>query len=317
MTQPCMPRSAALTLIAGGMLAAIRPAAAQTGTVNVRFGAMSIDAFGEAYYGLDRGIYADNGISPQITTLPNGSTILQAVLGGDLDVGMANIVQVAAAVARGIPIQMIAPASLYSVKDSYPQLAVAKASPIKSAKDLDGGTVAVSTLNDFNQLGVQAWLDHNGVVPTRVHFVELKFSEMGPALQRGTVQAAIITEPSMNAAILADEVRKFADVYSAVAPEFATIVWFATKNWLQKNPDTAKKLVNGIYATARWANSHKPETAEILVRVAKMDPATVAKMTRAYYATSNDRKYVQAPLDLAARYGLLSRPVTAAEFSAP
>jgi len=100
-----------------------------------------------------------------------------------------------------------------------------------------------------------------------VHFIELKFPEMGPALQRGTVQAATIAEPALSSAIHLNEARAFADVYEVIAPEFANIVWFTSKSWLQKNPDTAKRLVSGIYATARWSNDHQPQSADILAKV--------------------------------------------------
>ncbi len=312
-----MPRSAAVALIAGAMLTAARPAGAQGAPAPVRIGTMSLDPFGETYFGVDQGIYRTNGIDAQLSTLPNGSTIVQSVLGGDLDVGLANIVTVAAAVAKGIPLLMIAPAALYSAKHSYSRLCVAKNSPLKTAKDLEGGIIAVSTLNDFNQLGVAAWLEHNGVAPAKVHFVELKFPEMGAALQRGTVQAATIAEPTLSTAIASGQARLFADVYEVIAPEFANIVWFTSKAWLQKNPETAKRLINGIYATAKWSNEHQPQSAAILAKAAQMDPAITATMTRAYYATSNNPKYVQAPLDFALRYGLISRPVTTAEFLAP
>src|ERR1019366_5044650 len=119
-------------------------------------------------------------------------------------------------------------------------LGVAKNSPFKSAQDLVGATIAVSTLNDFNQLGVAAWLEHNGVAPAKVKFVELRFPEMGAALQRGTVAAATISEPALSSALFANQTRIFADVYSVIAPEFANIIWFSTKPWLEKNPDTAK-----------------------------------------------------------------------------
>jgi NitT/TauT family transport system substrate-binding protein len=314
---PNVNRSAALALVAGGVLAATRPAAAQTPPAAVRIGTMSLDPFGETYFGVDQGIYRSNGIDAQLSTLPNGSTIVQSVLGGDLDVGLANIVTVAAAVAKGIPLLMIAPAALYSAKHSYSRLCVAKNSPLKSAKDLEGGIIAVSTLNDFNQLGVAAWLEHNGVAPSKVHFVELKFPEMGAALQRGTVQAATIAEPTLSTAIASGQARLFADVYEVIAPEFANIVWFTSKAWLQKNPETAKRLISGIYETAKWSNDHQSQSAAILAKAAQMDPAITATMTRAYYATSNNPKYVQAPLDFALRYGLISRPVTTAEFLAP
>ena len=305
-------------MLAGGAAAVgLRPAAAQSDLTVVRIGTNPIDPFGTSYYGVERGFFRQAGVDAQLTTLPNGSTITQAVLGGDLDVGIANIVQVANAVAHGLPVLMIAPAALYSTKHSYSQLCVARNSPFTSARDLDGATIAVSTLNDFNQLGVSAWLEHNGVPPARVKFVELKFPEMGPALARGTVGAATIAEPALSAAIQAGDARSFASPYTAIAPEFTAIVWFASKAWLQKNPDVAKRFVAAIYTTAKWANAHPAESAPILARVAKLDPALVANMTRAFYATSNDPKLVQAPLDFAFKYGLLPRAVTAAEFIAP
>jgi NitT/TauT family transport system substrate-binding protein len=313
---PALTRAAAMTLIGGGLLSAARPATAQTSSAIVRIGAISIDAFGEAYYGTDTGIFLENGINPQVSSLSNGATIIASVLGGDLDVGMGNTVQVAAAVAHDLPLQMLAPASLYSVKDAASSLMVAKDSPFKSAKDLAGQTIAVSTLKDFSQLGAEAWLERNKVPPDSVRFVELKFGEMGAALARGTVQAAIIAEPAKSDAIRAGQIRPFGDIYLAIAPEFATIVWFATKPWIQKNPDVARKLVNGIFATARWANSHTRESGDILAKASKMDPALVAGMLRLYFATTNDKKFVTAPLDLAARYGMLARPVTVTEFLA-
>jgi NitT/TauT family transport system substrate-binding protein len=309
-------RNAALALVAGSMLAAGRTAEAQAELPIVRIGTNSNDALGEAYYGAESGIFRSNGINAQVTTTPNGSTTTQAVVAGDLDAGLANIVTVAAGVAHGIPLQMIAPAALYSSKHAYSALCVAKTATFTSAKDLIGMTCAVSTLNDFNQLGIQAWLEKNGVPATKVKYVELKFPEMGAALARGTVAAATIAEPSLTAALNTGQVRLFADVYSAIAPEFANIIWFSTKPWLQKNPDTAKRLVAGIYATARWANSHLSESAEIIARVGKIDVATVTGMRRAFFATAPDPKYVQAPLDFSFRYGLIPRAVTTAEFIA-
>jgi len=311
-----MRRSTALTLVAGGVLAAARPAGAQAAPVAVRMGATAIDACGEAYYGIDNGMFLNAGINAQVTTLNNGASIIQAVIGGDLDVGMANPVQIGAAIAKGIPLRMIAPASLYSLKDADPNLMVAKDSPIKTPKDLAGATIAISTLGDFNQLSLLGWLDANKVPRDSVRYVELKFGEMGAALQRGTVQAAILTEPAKSDAMQAGQIRVLADTYIAIAPEFATIVWFTTKNWLDKNPDVAKKLVSTIFAIGTWANGHHQESGAILAKAAKLDPAVVATMLRRIYATKNDRKYSEATLALAARQGMMQRPVPYEEYAA-
>ena len=305
-----MSRSAAMTLIAGGLVAAAHPAQAQTSPATVRMGTIPIEPSAEAYYGAENGIFASNGIAPAVQTLNNGATIVQAVIGGDLDVGEVNPFQLAVAIARGITLQMIAPACIYTKKVANPNVVVAKTSPIRSPKDLAGATIGVGSLGDFNQLSLWAWLDANGVARTSIKYIELPFSEIGAALQRGTIQAGFIVEPAKTDAMRAGQIRDFADTYIALAPELATTVWFTSKSWLQKNPETAKRLVTAIYATARWANTHGPQAAEIIARVTKVDPAIVAAQLRRLFATRNERAYVDATLRLAAKYGMLQRPVT-------
>ena len=315
-TAPVLSRTAALTLVAGGVLAMARPAAAQSALPTVKIGAQAIDATGEAFYGADAGIYAANGINPQVTLLSNGATVLNGVISGDLDVGESNPMTIAVAMARGIPIQVLAPAVLYSRKDANANLVVAKDAPFKRPKDLIGKTFGVGSLNDFNHISLLAWLDVNGISRDQVKFVELPFGQVGGALQRGLVQASFITEPVKTDAVKAGQIRDFADTYLAVAPELAVVVWFATKAWLQKNPETAKKFVTGIYATAKWANTHYAESGLMLAKAAKMDPDVVARMKRLYYATSNERRYLEPILNVAAKYGALPRPVPFEEFCA-
>jgi NitT/TauT family transport system substrate-binding protein len=310
-------RTAALSFIAGAAFAAAtRPVLAQTAPPVVKIGAQAIDAAGEAFYGADAGIFVANGITPAVTLLSNGATILNAVLGGDLDVGEANPMTVAAAIARGLPLQMIAPAVLYSRRDANANLVIAKDSPFKTPKDLIGATFGVGSLGDFNHISLLAWLDINGVSRDSVKFVEIPFGQVGGALQRGLVQASFITEPFKSDAVKAGQIRDFGDTYLAVGPEIAVVVWFSTKAWLQKNADTAKKLVAGIYATAKWANTHTADSAPMLAKASKIDPAAVAQMKRLYFATSFERRYVEPILTVAAKYGALQRPVSLEEYSA-
>lgn len=159
-----------------------------------------------------------------------------------------------------------------------------------------------------------AYLDANGVPPKSVKFVEIPFTEVGEALRRGTVQAAFITEPFESAQIRAGLIRQFGDPYLSVGPEIAVVAWFSTKEWLQKNPDVAKKLVTGIYASSKWSNTHPAETAAILAKVSKQDPAVIAAATRYYFATELARRYFDPILKVALKYDALQRPVSYEEF---
>lgn len=312
-----MSRIEVLSLAAAGIAACVRPALGQTTGTAVRMGSMAIDASAGPYYGDDAGIWAQNGIAAQITLSATGNAIMQGVIAGDIDLGLSNPLNLAIAVARNIPIAMIAPAVVYSKSDANANLVVAKDGPIKTPRDLIGATFGVGALGDFSQLSLLAWLDKNNIPRDGVKFVELKLPETGAALAKNIIQAGLLTEPFKADAIHAGLVREFGDTVLAIAPELSPTVWFASKAWLQKNPDVVKRVVRGIYATAQYANTHQRETAATLARVSKIDPTVVASMKRLYFATSNERRYVEPILILAAKYNMIVRPLTFEEFCPP
>ena len=301
----------------GALCAAGVPPSARAADAVVRMGSMAIDASAQPYYGADAGIWAQNGISAQITLSQTGNAIMQGVMAGELDVGLSNPLNLAIAIARNVPLAMIAPAVVYSQRDANPNLVVAKDGPIKTPRDLIGATFGVGALGDFSQLSLLAWLDKNNIPRDGVKFIELKLGETGAALAKNVIQAGLLTEPFKADAVRAGQVREFGDTVLAIAPELAPTVWFASKPWLQNNPELAKRLVKGIYASAQFANTHQRETGESLVRVSKMDPSVVANMKRLIFATSNERRYVEPILILAAKYGMVQRPLTFEEYCPP
>jgi NitT/TauT family transport system substrate-binding protein len=279
-------------------------------------GGQTIEPSAEPYYGDQAGIFVANGITARVSTLGNGDAMVQAVAGGDLDAGLANPLQLAIAMTRNIPVQAIAVACIYSQAVADKNLVVAKNSPINVPKDLIGSTIGIGALGDFSQLSLWAWLEANGVPRTSVKFVELPVPEIGAALGRNQIQGGFLVEPYKSEAVKAGLVRDFADTFAAIAPEVATVMWFASTPWLQKNPDTAKRLVTSIYDIGGWANAHHAQAAEILATVTKIDLAALNRLQRRLFAEHFDPKYVANILALAARFGVLQKPLSVREFVA-
>jgi NitT/TauT family transport system substrate-binding protein len=299
---------------AGAALLSASPVFAQSAPATVRMGTMPNDPEGEPFYGIDAGTWQANGINADVTYFTTGANMITAALAGNIDVGIANPMSLAIAIARDIPLQGFAPGVLISKRDTYPNLIVAKDSAIKDPKDLAGGTIGVSEIGSFNYYSVLAWLDGYGVAVKSVKFVELPFTEVAAALQRGIIQASFISEPFTSRLVAAGQIRLFGDTYIAVAPELSVAIWFTTRAWVKNNPDTAKKLANGIYATAKYCNTHYAETGATLIKVAKLDPATFGSVKRIYFATQPDKKYIDPILQLANKYGAVKRPVSYEEF---
>jgi len=162
----------------------------------LRVAATANDTFAEAYYAQDMGFFKKAGLNVDLQTFANGASVTTAVGGNAADVGISNPVGLAGAFSHNAPFVLIAGGGMYSSKAPTTVMCVAKDSPLKTAKEFEGKTIAVSGLKDLTQLGAVAWLAQSGADTSKMQFVEIPFAEMGPALVRGTIAAAVISEPS-------------------------------------------------------------------------------------------------------------------------
>jgi NitT/TauT family transport system substrate-binding protein len=299
--------TAALTLAARGV------ACAQS-TQRLRIGATANDSFAEAYYAQDLGYFARAGIDADITTFANGAQVSTGVAAGALDIGISSVITLANATIRGLPFVYVAAGGMYTSTAPTIVLCVANDSPITTAAQLAGKTVAVSGIKDITHLAVVAWLRANGSDPASVSIIEMPFSQVSAALKRGTIAAGIISEPSLAAAL--DSVRILAKPFDAIGKRLMIGGWFATADWYRKNAVLARAFAGVVYETARWANANHDASAVILQKYAKIDDATVRRMVRVTYADTLAVDMIDPTLDLAARVHFTERRVTATEMIA-
>jgi len=306
-----MFRSQALGVMAAGVAFFPRTAWAQNAPVKLRVGSVPADTYAEGYYALDLGLFDKAGLSVEIVPFTNGAAMAAAAAGGSIDVGVGDATELANGVSRGVPFVLIGGGGLYSTAAPTTTLCVAKSSPLVKAADLEGQTVAVVSLVSLMSSGVKSWLTQNGADVTKVKFIELPFPQMPPALTRGTVAAACLSEPIMSDATGADA-KIFGKPYDAIAKQFLISDWFTTRDWLAKNPDAAKRFVGAIYDAARWANGHHDDSAAILSKYTKIDVDRIRRMNRCVYATDLQPAMVQPVLDTAFKYKALETATSAA-----
>jgi NitT/TauT family transport system substrate-binding protein len=242
----------------------------------------------------------------------NGSAITAAVVGGSLDVGFSNMLSLATAHERGVPITVIAAASIYLSSAPTSVLMVPPDSTLRSAHDLNGKTVAVNGLKNITQLAVEACMDMNGGDSKSARVVEVAFPDLPAALRARRVDAALVAEPSIVAA-RAEGARIFAKAYDGVASEFLIGAWFASQSWAKTNADLVKRIAQAMREASTWANKNDAATAAILARSTKISPQTLRAMTRARYAERLDTALITPTIDAAARYGILRSAFPAQE----
>jgi NitT/TauT family transport system substrate-binding protein len=298
-----------------GVAAASRPVRAQT-LQNLRVGATANDTYAQAYFAQDAGFFTRAGLAVELQTLNNGAAVSAAIAAGALDVGVSTPVQIANAVSRGVPFAFVAAGALETPKVPVGMVCVAKNAPLRGAKDLEGKAVAVNALKTLSEVALDLWLAQNGADVAKVHPIETVFSEMGPSLERGSIAAAVISEPALSIALATGNVRSLADPYAAIAPQFLISGWFATRDFVAKSPELVKKFQTAIAEAGRWANDHHNDSAVILSKYAKMDVAVIRAMGRCPFADQLRAADIQPQLDVAAKFGIIPKPMSASELIA-
>ena len=284
------------------------PVAAQN-AVAIHITTIPTDTGMEAYYARELGFFTANGVDATVDALPGGSAITAGVVSGSIDIGFANLLPVAQANARGIPLVIVFPGGIHLAARPDGALMVPKDSSIRTARDLNGKTIGIPSLQNMTQLAPMAWIDQNGGDSKSVHWVEIGLPLLGQALDAHRVDAIIATEPYLTADLTTD--RILADPFNAIASRFVTNCWFASKAWADAHPDAIARFVRSIHAAAVWANTHPRQTDPIIAKYTKTPEDVVARTPPLPYSESVVSKDLQPLLDSAAKYGMLARPIAA------
>ncbi len=180
----------------------------------------------------------------------------QAYLAGELDGGTAPGLNVIFSRAQGVDIKMVAGVNqevlskewfntTYMVKDD---------GPIKTVKDLKGGTVAVVGIKTATDLWARAGVLNAGLVPDKdVKFVPITFPAIGTAVRTGKVSMGTFVEPFYSAEMAKGGLRPLFTAAETLGYDHELLdLWFGEK-FLKAQPDVVRAfLADYIAATKHY-----------------------------------------------------------------
>jgi ABC-type nitrate/sulfonate/bicarbonate transport system substrate-binding protein len=179
----------------------------------------------------------------------------QAFLAGEIDAGTAPGLAVIFARAQGLDMKIVASVSLeaagsqwfsttYMVKDD---------GPIKSAKDLKGGTIAIVGIKTATDLWARAGLINAGLVPDRdTKVVPMGFPAIGDAVRTGKVSAGTFVEPFYSAEVAKGGLRKLFTATEAVGYDHELLdIWFGEK-FLKAHPQAVRAFLADYVAVTKY-----------------------------------------------------------------
>lgn len=174
------------------------PAAPSGDLVTLRTGYIRQNIiYAPLYVAIERGYFAEEGINIELTPIQSGNEAVVQLAAGNFDVslggagaGLFNAAQ------RGVKFTIMAPLHSERPPVASPLVVSSKrAGEFTSIADLKGKKVAVNGRGVGTEYWLYQALAKGGLTMNDIEFVAMPFPEMPAALENGSLDAAILTEP--------------------------------------------------------------------------------------------------------------------------
>ena len=262
------------------------------------------------YLGKEKGFFDKHNIDLTLKQAEGGAAIVPAVMSQEYQFGFSNVISLLLANSQGLPVKVVSNGVNSTGEDGkdFAGLYVKSDSPITSAKQLEGKTVAANTLQNIVDTSVRASVRKAGGDPTKVKFTALPFPDQPAALESGQVDAVFVVEPFQQA-VLANGAKLIASSYVDTAPNLCVALYFTSQQMEAENPDLVKRFTQAMEESLSYADSHPDETRQIIGTYTKIDKSTIDKATLPKYPAKINRDSIKTMADLAKEDGLLTDDV--------
>lgn len=206
------------------------------------------------------------GLKVTLEEFPGSSKGLEALLGGSIDV-LSGYHEQTLQLGKDAPKVR---SFLVMMRSHMVVLAVAPSASdrIGSMGELKGATVGVTSLGSATQLLLNHLLVKAGMKPEDVRPVAISTGARAlAAMERGVVEAGVISDYTLRhlnkrfgrVKVLAD--TRTEDLQRLVygSPSYPSTVLMAKQEWLEANPEKARRLVKAIGRTRQWVMSRTAE----------------------------------------------------------
>jgi NitT/TauT family transport system substrate-binding protein len=195
-----------------------------------------------------------------------GSTNLQALAGGDVQIMGSAFVETIGGRAAGMDIKNfwgicnLMPFQLYSQPD------------FKSMKDAKGKRFAISRFGSLTDYLTRATLQHFKVDPKEVTILQIGSTPARyAALTAKAVDASIVWFPVTEIA-KSQGYNKLLDL-KEVFPEWPYETFAARESWLKKEREQATRFLRAYQKGVKYTHENKTDSVKIMQKYVKMDPA--------------------------------------------
>jgi NitT/TauT family transport system substrate-binding protein len=273
----------------------------------LKVGVIPIADVAPLYVGMEQGFFKQEKLTIKPSLAEGGAAIVTGTVSGSFDIGFSNTTSLIIAQTKKIPLQIIAQGVLGAQKPVPKQAwdaVLVKDPQIKTAKDLEGKTIAVNTLQNVGPLTINRALEKHGADYKKVKYTEIPFPEANQALQSGRVDAAWVVEPFV-AQGKGQGSRPIFYPFEETAPGLTVATYFATKEYIEKNPDVVDRFTRAINKSLEYTQKHPEAVRKVVLDYTEIPAAAAKSMNLPQWRADLNRPTIETTAELAKKYGFI------------
>ncbi len=218
--------------------------------------------YGPFYVANQLDLFKKSGVKVSMQMFQDPALIPPAVTGGTVDGGLITYDQVISSVAKGSTMKVVMPIDYSNGGD-----AIVATMDIKSVKDLKGQKVAFNPLSPSDFLLSYA-LQTNGLSEKDIKPINMSPEGVPAALASGSLKVGVTYEPSVSEVVAMGEGKKYHVIYSSKdAPGMITDVLVFKGEYIKKNPEVVKALIQGYIDGLEYMKKNPAEAAKLIGKV--------------------------------------------------
>jgi len=236
-----------------GLAACGGPTPSPSAPVTLNVGLLPVVDVAPIYLGDQQGFFKEQKLTLNLKLAQGGAAIIPAVVSGDYQFGMSNVISEILAQQKGLKLKLVAQGTGAGSDLSSDPWAILTTNPaITQCKDLENRTIAVNTLKNIGEVSIKAYCDTGGVDVSKIKLIEMSLPTMLPSLQRGQIDAIWTGEPFTTQAKQAGA-RVLSYNVVAVMQHFTVGAYFATADYVAQNPDIVRRFVAAVNKSLNYA----------------------------------------------------------------
>lgn len=219
---------------------------------------------------LESGIFKKNRLAVELVYIAGGSATAAALLGGDIQVMLANGEVVLRSRLQG--------SDMISFADTTSTLVFSLiARPeIARAEDLRGKRLGVSRFGTATHAALVAALDHFRVPTSEVTILQMGgVPQIMAGIEKGAIAAGVLSPP-INIKAKKMGMKELLDIGTLKVP-YQQSTFVARQEWIKRSPETMRALVRSIVESIHKIKEDKPFAQRILAKYTKIEDAEIVE----------------------------------------